>query len=537
MVVKMAKNKTQAAKNAAKEIEQQMLNGVKSAVSSPQCITVTGKPSTGQAGQHYKYQDYTKTWRNYCPFCHKTGTLTDNPKGVYEHEITCDKSKGGCDADFDVTTGADKSGAYRAYLQDANGNSNSKNKVDTTIGDSLGASTSSTTTSSSATGSYTGYSPLLSGEQSFQQLVAEITNGINILVLCKRNIIKVTDFETLYAEAQVLRANKKYVDEDIHLWQLEDGTYELDVNEYGFYNTVNVVYSGGVITETYEDLVRVYGVMAKTYYDKTLTKSQAQAKAKAYLAAHIQEFGMEIKCSILHNPAIEIGDIVTLENPMTLRDAVKKVNKGLPEYLFVKDMSISWDDGGPIRNDLVLSYSPEAPERDADTSTSANTVASDSTSSGTGGTDQTGYGGETSTSSANTETSSDSSKDAWHQNVWDQLYEIVKTYIDVTNRTEYTNRLYKTKTDWTAIAKVVQGHKIKNGASRNFVIGQIRDLKRGAITKMKTEVMFKSKSAGKFQSQKEGAQQRSKSAYSKTASNYGAHAPNKNSYFMQKYNK
>lgn len=481
MVVKMAKNKTQAAKNAAKEIEQQMLNGVKSSVSSPQCITVTGKPSTGQAGQHYKYQDYTKTWRNYCPFCHKTGTLTDNPKGVYEHEITCDKSKGGCDADFDVTTGADKSGAYRAYLQDANGNSNSKNKVDTTIGDSLGASTSSTTTSSSATGSYTGYSPLLSGEQSFQQLVAEVTNGINILVLCKRNIIKVTDFETLYAEAQVLRANKKYVDEDIHLWQLEDGTYELDVNEYGFYNTVNVVYSGGVITETYEDLVRVYGVMAKTYYDKKLTKSQAQAKAKAYLAAHIQEFGMEIKCSILHNPAIEIGDIVTLENPMTLRDAVKKVNKGLPEYLFVRDMSISWDDGGPIRNDLVLSYSPEAPERDADTSASAKTTsASDNTSSGTQGADQTASGGASTSAETPTEESSN------NVNIWTEISNVVLNHVEVTKgkRDGYIRRLYLADTKWANIAKIIQGHNITGGApwTKDLVIRTIYYIKKDKIT-------------------------------------------------------
>ena len=483
MVVKMAKNKTQAAKNAAKEIEQQMLNGVKSVVSNSQCITVTGKPSTGQAGQHYKYQNYTKTWKNYCPFCHKTGTLTDNPKGVYEHEITCDKSKGGCGADFDVTTGADKSGAYRAYLQDTNGNSNSKNKVDTTIGDSLGASTSSTTTSSSATGSYTGYSPLLSGEQSFQQLVAEITNGINILVLCKRNIIKVTDFETLYAEAQVLRANNKYVDEDIHLWQLEDGTYELDVNEYGFYNTVNVVYSGGVITETYEDLVRVYGVMAKTYYDKKLTKSQAQAKAKAYLAAHIQEFGMEIKCSILHNPAIEIGDIVTLENPMTLRDAVKKVNKGLPEYLFVRDMSISWEDGGPIRNDLVLSYSPEAPERDADTSTSAKTTsASDNTSSGTQSADQTASGGGTSTS-VETPTEESSNNNV---NIWTEISKVVLNHVKVTEgkRNGYIRRLYLADVKWANIAKIIQGHNITGGApwTKDLVIRTIYYIKKDKIT-------------------------------------------------------
>lgn len=475
----MAKNKTQAAKNAAKEIEQQLANGIATAT---QCITVTGKPSTGQAGQYYKYQDYTKTWKNWCPFCNKTGTLTDNPKGVYEHEITCNKSKGGCDADFDVTTGADKSGSYRKYLQDANGNSNSKNKVDTTIGDSLGASTSSTTTSSSATGSYTGYSPLLSGEQSFQQLVAEVTNGINILVLCKRNIIKVTDFETLYAEAQVLRANKKYVDEDIHLWQLEDGTYELDVNEYGFYNTVNVVYSGGVITETYEDLVRVYGVMAKTYYDKKLTKSQAQAKAKAYLAAHIQEFGMEIKCSILHNPAIEIGDIVTLENPMTLRDAVKKVNKGLPEYLFVKDMSISWDDGGPIKNDLVLSYSPEAPERDADTSTSAKTTsASDNVSSGTQGTDQTASGGGASTS---TETPTEETTN--NVNIWTEISNVVLNHVKVTEgkRNGYIRRLYLADVKWANIAKIIQGHNITGGApwTKDLVIRTIYYIKKDKIT-------------------------------------------------------
>lgn len=360
---------------------------------------------------------------------------------------------------------------------------NAAKEIEQQLTNGITAATSSTTTTSSAEGSYTGYSPLLSGEQSFQQLVAEVTNGINILVLCKRNIIKVTDFETLYAEAKVLRDNKKYVDEDIHLWQLEDGTYTLDVNEYGFYNTVNVVYSGGVITETYEDLVRVYGVMAKTYYDKTLTKSQAQAKAKAYLAAHIQEFGMEIKCSILHNPAIEIGDIVTLENPMTLRDAVKKVNKGLPEYLFVRDMSISWDDGGPIKNDLVLSYSPEAPERDADTSTSAKTTsASDNTSSGTQGIDQTASGGGTSIS-AETPTEESSNNNV---NVWTEISNVVLNHVKVTEgkRNGYIRRLYLADAKWANIAKIIQGHNIIGGApwTKDLVIRTIYYIKKDKIT-------------------------------------------------------
>lgn len=471
----MVKDKTQAAKNAMKQIEQNIASYT---TNSTECITVTGKPSTGQAKKYYQYQNYTKTWRNYCPFCHKIGTLTDNPKGVSEHEITCDKSKGGCDADFDVTTGADKSGAYRAYLLDANGKSNSKNTIDTSIGDASG--TMSTTTTSSAAGSYTGYSPLLSGEQSFQQLVAEVTNGINILVLCKRNMVKVTDFETLYAEAKVLRDNKKYVDEDINLWQLEDGTYTLDVNEYGFFNTVNVVYSGGTITETYEDLVKVYGVMAKTYYDKTLTKSQAQAKAKAYLAAHVQEFGMEIKCSILHNPAIEIGDIVTLENPLTLRDAVKKINKGLPEYLFVRDMSISWDDGGPIMNDLVLSYSPEAPERDADTNTTAKTV-SDTTFNGTGSTDQTTNLGE----GIDTETLTEESTQQ-NISIWTEISKVVLNHVDVTKgkRNQYINRLVKADVKWANIEKIIRYHKILGGSpwTKDLVIRTIYYIKKDKIT-------------------------------------------------------
>lgn len=477
----MAKNKTQAAKNAKKEITNQANS---SSSQTPQYITTTGKPS-GVLHRYYDNKNYTKTWLNLCmsSTCKgkKYGTLTFNPKGTAEGEITCSA----CNSDYDCVSGADKMSPPRFFLKDVNGNSNSNSNVDVTIGDTPAPGTDAnmnTTTTSSAEGSYQGYSPLLSGEQSFQQLVAEVTNGINILVLCKRNIIKVTDFETLYAEAKVLRDNKSYVDEDIHLWQLEDGTYSLDVNEYGFFNTVNVVYNGGVITETYEDLVRVYGVMAKTYYDKKLTKSQAQAKAKAYLAAHIQEFGMEIKCSILHNPAIEVGDIVTLENPLTLRDAVKKVSKGLPEYLFVRDMSISWEDGGPIKNDLVLSYSPEAPERDADTSTTAKTTT-DTTSSGTQSSDQTGSGSSTTTS---TTTASSEEESKGKVNIWTEISKVVLNHVEVTKgkRNGYIHRLYLADTKWANIAKVIQGHNITGGSpwTKDLVIRTIYYIKKDKIT-------------------------------------------------------
>jgi hypothetical protein len=81
-------------------------------VTTGETITVNHMPSCGCcSGTAYKR--YTKTWRNYCPHCKKTGTLTDNPKGVYEGEITCSMSKGGCDADYCGYCGGDKGGGSR----------------------------------------------------------------------------------------------------------------------------------------------------------------------------------------------------------------------------------------------------------------------------------------------------------------------------------------------------------------------------------------------------------------------------------------
>lgn len=138
--------------DAIKAYDQANCSSDSSSTSSTtsETITVTGKPSTKQASKYYEYKDVTKTWKNLCmsTSCkgQNPGTLQDNPKGVYEHEITCSK----CDSDYDVTTGADKSGSYRFYLQDANGKSNTKDSVDTSIGGGSDGSVSGATSSTGA---------------------------------------------------------------------------------------------------------------------------------------------------------------------------------------------------------------------------------------------------------------------------------------------------------------------------------------------------------------------------------------------------
>ncbi|MCQ2978107.1 MAG: hypothetical protein MJ232_08850 [archaeon] len=70
---------------------------------------IKAKPSIKSS---YSYKWYATTFKNYCPLCHNYGSLTDNPKGVYEHEITCCL----CDSDYCGVTGCDKSHSRRAYL-------------------------------------------------------------------------------------------------------------------------------------------------------------------------------------------------------------------------------------------------------------------------------------------------------------------------------------------------------------------------------------------------------------------------------------
>lgn len=239
-----------------------------------------------------------------------------------------------------------------AYSDELSGNGGSDGSVDGTggEGDSSGGTTS----------------PLLEGSMSFEELVGEICNGIDLIFATKRSTVVITDYESIYAEAKYLRDKKSKAikGEDLQLHELQEGTYELDVSEYGFYNVVKVHYKNGVVTESYEDLVRVYGEKTIDYYEKSIDKTTAIMKAKAYLAAHVRDFDMSIKANILWNGNIDIGDIITLENPLTMRDKTRvEVEKRDPEYYFVVGKNVEWEGEQPITGTVELRYGAVSPEK------------------------------------------------------------------------------------------------------------------------------------------------------------------------------
>ncbi|MBO5180113.1 MAG: hypothetical protein J6B87_07215 [Clostridia bacterium] len=208
-------------------------------------------------------------------------------------------------------------------------------------------------------------SPLLQGEMTFEELVGEICHGIDLMFLCKRSTVVVTDFSTIFAEAEYLRKNhySAIADEDIHFWQLEEDSYELNVNNHAFYNTVYVEYKNGTVKEQFLDLAHIFGEVSITYKDKKVDKTTAQMKAKSYLAAHLRDFELTVEASMLTEGNIDIGDIVTLDNPHTLPNQTKSAQGGLPEYLFVKGVNTNWEGDGYITSDLELQFSPTSPSK------------------------------------------------------------------------------------------------------------------------------------------------------------------------------
>jgi hypothetical protein len=156
---------------------------------------------------------------------------------------------------------------------------------------------------------------------------------------------------------------------DIDFWMQEDESLEVNVDQYGFYNTVTVNYEGGSVTATNEDLVRIYGEVPIEYDEQGISYFNAKLKAQAYLSAHIRDFGMTVKLSCLHTGKLLVGSFVKLKNPLTMSE----------NLYYIYGNSVSWDASeNTFRADLDLRYGPENPD-DPQVPEVGNAVASSGT--------------------------------------------------------------------------------------------------------------------------------------------------------------
>lgn len=189
-------------------------------------------------------------------------------------------------------------------------------------------------------------------DYTYEHILTNIGAAIDAQFFIVDTTVCFVSFNSLMAMSSS-EAIVKSVQPTINFWQLQDDTYELDINQYGYYNTVIIKYKNGELKRAYDDLVRVYGEIPITYDEPDLDYKGAQLKAQAYLAAHVRDFGMQVRATILYTGKITVASFIKMRNPLTMSETL----------LYVYGMSIQWDARGQtLTCDLDLRYGPENPD-------------------------------------------------------------------------------------------------------------------------------------------------------------------------------
>jgi len=189
-------------------------------------------------------------------------------------------------------------------------------------------------------------------EHTFEEVMNAIASAIDAQFFIVDTTVCFVSFNSMMAMSSSETVAKAVMPR-IEYWQLKDDSFEVDINQYGYYNTVIIKYKNGTIKRSFEDLVRVYGEIPITYKEPELNYEAAQLKAQAYLAAHVRDFGMEVHATILHTGKITVASFVKAQNPLTMSESL----------LYVYGQSIQWDaEGQTIICDLDMRYGPENPD-------------------------------------------------------------------------------------------------------------------------------------------------------------------------------
>lgn len=204
-------------------------------------------------------------------------------------------------------------------------------------------------------------------EYTYEEVLSNICSAIDAHFFIVDTTVCFMSFNALLANSSLVQKSDIPT---IDFWQLQDESYILDVNQYGYYNTVKIKYKNGVITKSYDDLVRVFGEIPITYDEPKLDYDGAMLKAQAYLSAHIRDFAMKVEATILHSGKITPANFIKLRNPLTMSEGL----------FFIQGVSIQWSaDDQTLIGDLDLRYGPENPDQPEIPEAGASYTKSDST--------------------------------------------------------------------------------------------------------------------------------------------------------------
>lgn len=190
------------------------------------------------------------------------------------------------------------------------------------------------------------------GEYTYEEVMQNIASAIDAQFFIVDTTVCFVSFNSLMAMS-TSETVVKDIQPRIEYWQMQDKSYELDINQYGYYNTVIIKYKDGTLKRSFEDLVRVYDEIAVTYKEPTLNYEGAQLKAQAYLAAHVRDFGMTVKFTMLYTGKITVASFIKVQNPLTMSESL----------LYVYGINVHWSaDNETLLCDVDCRYGPENPD-------------------------------------------------------------------------------------------------------------------------------------------------------------------------------
>lgn len=193
--------------------------------------------------------------------------------------------------------------------------------------------------------------PIYSGDKTYEEIIREFCRASDAHFYIIDTTVYLVSYVVMFTRDKYL-TGAKTDNLIIENWMIEDDSFELNVDQYGFYNTVEIKYKDGSVTESYEDLVRVFGEVKKVYEEKDIDRRTAEVKALAYLSAHIRDFGMTNKLKCLYTGKMNIGTFVTVMNPLTTNT----------EMFLIQGINVSFAEDKTFIVDLRLTYGPYNPD-------------------------------------------------------------------------------------------------------------------------------------------------------------------------------
>lgn len=158
-----------------------------------------------------------------------------------------------------------------------------------------------------------GGTAVLIPDKTFFGLIKQILGAVDAVFIIANNMAYLLSFKQLYYY------RNKYEDYILELKPsdiLVDSVTRSWASD-GFYNSVEVEYSDGIIKYQHDALVNVYGENTFYYSFPDDDEETAKAKANALLSAHVRDYSLDLQLNCIYNPNITVGSWIKIPKTLT----------------------------------------------------------------------------------------------------------------------------------------------------------------------------------------------------------------------------